>query len=254
MKLLLLHASPKKKGGASRFFAGLFRLFLPGVHKKTVSLSSRQDFGRVLELFPDMDGICLFVPLYVDGLPSHVVEFLVEAEEYCRNHSCRFRLYAVSNNGFVEGKQNRPALHMLRAWCEKAGVTWGGGLGIGGGVMLWVLGMIFPVLTGIILAQMVLSVYEIGDIPWELWESLIVQIFTWLFLNSGVLLCMARLSLAVNRGRVLADQFTRVMIPSVLFVPVADLFMVLASLVQGRFLFTLLKRDNWYSRGDGTDR
>ena len=129
MKLLLLHASPKKKGGASRFFAGLFRLFLPGVHKKTVSLSSRQDFGRVLELFPDMDGICLFVPLYVDGLPSHVVEFLVEAEEYCRNHSCRFRLYAVSNNGFVEGKQNRPALHMLRAWCEKAGVTWGGGLG-----------------------------------------------------------------------------------------------------------------------------
>lgn len=65
MNLLILHASPKKKGGASRFFSRLFRLFLPGVRKKAVSLSSRQDFQRVLELFPGMDMVCLFVPLYV---------------------------------------------------------------------------------------------------------------------------------------------------------------------------------------------
>ena len=76
MNLLILNASPKKKGGASRFFSRLFRLFLPGTRKKVVSLSSRQDFQKVLGLFPDMDAVCLFVPLYVDGLPSHVVEFL----------------------------------------------------------------------------------------------------------------------------------------------------------------------------------
>ena len=119
MNLLILNASPKKKGGASRFFSRLFRLFLPGIRKKEVSLSTRQDFQKVMELFPGMDVVCLFVPLYVDGLPSHVVEFLMQAEEYCKNHSCRFRLYALSNNGFVEGKQNRPALHMLQAWCKR---------------------------------------------------------------------------------------------------------------------------------------
>ena len=119
MNLLILNASPKKKGGASRFFSRLFRLFLPGTRKKVVSLSSRQDFQKVLGLFPDMDAVCLFVPLYVDGLPSHVVEFLNQAESYCKSHSCRFRLYALSNNGFVEGKQNRPALHMLQAWYGK---------------------------------------------------------------------------------------------------------------------------------------
>ena len=119
MNLLILNASPKKKGGASRFFSRLFRLFLPGVRKKVVPLSSRQDFQKVLGLFPDMDAVCLFVPLYVDGLPSHVVEFLNQAESYCKSHSCRFRLYALSNNGFVEGKQNRPALHMLQAWYGK---------------------------------------------------------------------------------------------------------------------------------------
>ena len=34
MNLLILNASPRKKGSASRFFSGLFRLFLPGVSKK----------------------------------------------------------------------------------------------------------------------------------------------------------------------------------------------------------------------------
>ena len=125
MNLLILNASPKKKGGASRFFSGLFRLFLPGVRKKVVSLSCQQDFQRVLELLPGMDVVCLCVPLYVDGLPSHIVEFLIQAEGCCKNHPCRFRLYVLANNGFVEGKQNRPALNMLQAWCERAEITWG---------------------------------------------------------------------------------------------------------------------------------
>lgn len=246
MNLLIIHASPKKKGGASRFFSRLFRLFLPGVRKKAVSLSSRQDIQQVLELFPNMDAVCLFVPLYVDGLPSHVVEFLTQAEGYCENHPCRFRLYALSNNGLVEGEQNRPALHMLQAWCERPGITWGGGIGIGGGVMLQVLGIVYPILLGIILLQIALSFFSTGTIPGELWRSLALQIFIWLFLNSGVLFYMARLSSAIRREQVLTDQFTRVMIPSFLFIPIADIFMILTSLFQGRFLFALLKRDKWH--------
>ena len=221
MNLLILNASPKKKGGASRFLSGLFRLFLTGVRKKTLSLSSRQDIQPALELFPTMDVVCLSVPLYVDGLPSHVVEFLLQAEEYCKNHSCRFCLYALSNNGFVEGKQNQPALHMLQAWCKRA---------------------------GIILFQMAISLFTAGVVPSGAWHSLAIQTVTWLFLNSGVLFCMARLSSAIRRKRRLSDQFTRVMIPSFLFVPIADVFMILSSLFQGRFLFTLLKQEKWQNR------
>lgn len=247
MNLLILNASPKKKGGASRFFSGLFRLFLPGIRKKVVSLSCQQDFQRVLGLLPGMDVVCLFVPLYVDGLPSHIVEFLIQAEGYCKNHPCQFRLYVLANNGFVEGKQNRPALNMLQAWCERAEITWGGGIGIGGGVMLQVLGIIYPILIGIILLQMALSLCSIGTISGELWRSFVIQMLTWLFLNSGMLWCMARLSSAIRRERVLPNQFTRVMIPSWLFIPIADVFMILSSLFQGRFLFALLQQDKWHS-------
>lgn len=247
MNLLILHASPKKRGGASRFFSGLFRLFLPDIPKNTVSLGGRQDFQRVLELLPETDVVCLFVPLYVDGLPSHAVEFLMQGEEYCKNHSCHFRLYAVSNNGFVEGRQNQPALRTLQAWCERASVTWGGGIGIGGGTMLQILGIVYPILLGIILLQMTFSFLGADSVPGELWRSFSIQIFTWLFLNSGVLFCMARLSLAIYRKRIAANQFTRVMIPSFLFVPIADIFMVLSALFHGRCLFTLLKRDKWHN-------
>lgn len=244
MKLLILNASPKRKGGASRFFSGLLRLSLPGVRKETASLCGRQDFERVLELLPGADAVCISVPLYVDGLPSHVVEFLSLAEEYCRACSCRFRLYALSNNGFLEGKQNRPALRMLRSWCERTGVAWGGGIGIGGGTMLRVLGIVCPVLAGVALLQAAFSLFSAGRVPGELWLSLAWQIFAWLFLNSGVLFCMARLSAAIRGGRTSADRFTRVMLPSLLFVPIADIFMVLSSLFHGRFLFTLLKQDS----------
>ena len=247
MNLLIVQASPKKKGGASRFFSRLLRLFLPGVRKETVSLSARQDFQPILELLPSTEAVCLSVPLYVDGLPSHVVEFLGRAEAYCQSHPCRFRLYALCNNGFVEGKQNLPALRMLQAWCEKTGMPWGGGLGIGGGVMLQVLGIVYPILIGIILLQMALSFFSTGTLPGELWCSLAIQICTWLFLNSGLLFCLARLSSAIRRERVLPNRFTRVMIPAFLFVPVADVFMTLSSLFHGRFLVTLLKRDKWHS-------
>ena len=86
MNLLIVQASPKKKGGASRFFSRLLRLFLPGVRKETVSLSARQDFQPILELLPSTEAVCLSVPLYVDGRPSHVVEFLGRAEAVSYTH------------------------------------------------------------------------------------------------------------------------------------------------------------------------
>ena len=108
MNLLILNASPKKKGGASRFFSRLFRLFLPGVRKKAVSLSSRQDFQQVLELFPDMDAVCLFVPLYVDGLPSHVVEFLIQAEEILQKPSLPVPVVCAFQQRLCRGKTKPP--------------------------------------------------------------------------------------------------------------------------------------------------
>lgn len=245
MKLLLINASPKKKGGASRFFTGFLRLFLPGVQQETVSLRGRPDFETVLANMKDADGVCLSFPLYVDGLPAHVVEFLTLAEPYCREHRCRFRLYALANNGFVEGRQNSPALGILEAWCQRAGVTWSGGIGVGGGVMLRVLAMVYPILLALTVLQLILSGFSQEPDLSGLLVSLLLQGGTWLFLNAGLLLALLRLSAAIRGGKSLPNFYTRVMLPVVLFLPVASIFMALSSLFHGRFLPALFGKDRW---------
>lgn len=115
MRVIFLTASPKRRGGASRYFASLLRLFLPGAQKTILPLRNRGDFSKALSALEDIDALCLCFPLYVDALPSHLIEFLALAEAHCREHACHFRVYALGNNGFIEGRQNRPrATHAAR--------------------------------------------------------------------------------------------------------------------------------------------
>ena len=194
MKLLIFNASPKKRGGASQFFSGILRLFLPSLVKKTVPLRSRKDFDHALSQLGSADAVCISFPLYVDGLPSHLVEFLSLAEEYCKARSLRFRLYAIANNGFIEGQQNRTALRILESWCLHSGAIWSGGIGIGGGVMLRVLGIVYPVLIALSIVQIAVSFLTAGSVPPDMLYTLAIQAGSWLFFNFGVLFCLARLS------------------------------------------------------------
>ena len=80
MRVIFLTASPKRRGGASRYFASLLRLFLPGAQKTILPLRNRGDFSKALSALEDIDALCLCFPLYVDALPSHLIEFLALAE------------------------------------------------------------------------------------------------------------------------------------------------------------------------------
>lgn len=75
--------------------------------QKTVPLRSRKYFVHALFQLGSADAVCISFPLCVDGLPSYLAEFLSLAEEYCKARSLRFRLYAIANNDFIEGQQNR---------------------------------------------------------------------------------------------------------------------------------------------------
>jgi len=44
-------------------------------------------------------------------------------------------VYAIVNNGFYEGRQNVTALDMMRNFCDRAGLAWGQGVGVGAGGM-----------------------------------------------------------------------------------------------------------------------
>ncbi len=89
-----------------------------------------------LEEFAQQDAAVFAFPLYVDGIPSHLVNCLCQLENYFKTHPSNLTVYAIVNCGFFEGNQNRYALEIMKNWCARCGLKWGQGVGIGGGGML----------------------------------------------------------------------------------------------------------------------
>ncbi len=244
MRILILNGSPKKRFSASKYFSGTLKLLLAGIDSAEHSLRNAREHEKILDRMKEADAIILSVPLYVDGIPSHVLRFLKEAEHFCKDHPCRAKLYVLSNNGFIEGRQNRIHLEQYRCWCGRAGVAWGGGLGIGGGVMLHVLFYVLLVNMVLFLAGTARNIAAGADLfGGGILFSLTRQILVWLFLNSGALACLWLLSRAVRRGETCTNRYARVMLPSFLFLVVADVFMLASALLKGTSPFSLHKKD-----------
>ncbi len=136
MKIALINGSPKVKNSASGVILQGLKGYLgqtnmsQDFHLHTPQLSFR-------ELAPIMacDALVFALPLYVDGLPSHMVSALMALEHALK--AAPFQtVYAILNCGFYEAHQNALGLNMMENWCTRAGLRWGQGLGVGAGGML----------------------------------------------------------------------------------------------------------------------
>ena len=81
MKTVFINCSPKKRFCASSYFLFLERLFLGG-EKVLEKLRTPADHDRVLSQLQDAQTVVFGVPLYVDGIPSHVLGFLEKMEAF----------------------------------------------------------------------------------------------------------------------------------------------------------------------------
>jgi multimeric flavodoxin WrbA len=251
MNILIINGSPKKKGGASAFFSKIliFMLFPQKVISKTIGIS--RNYENIFTNLKSMDVVILSVPLYVDGIPSHMIHFLQQAERYCVNNKCKFMLYVISNSGFVGGHQNQAHLEQYNCWCERVGITWGGGLGIGGGVMLHV---IFYVTLLLNILQFIISILinifsGKAAVNNALLLSFVRSVMVWLFLSSGMLLYEFILARAIKKQKPIKHKYTRVMVPSFIFIIYADIFMALVAMFHGKIIFSLYKKIDYIKNG-----
>ncbi len=128
-----MNGSPKSGGSTSGSlladlkpcFAGEADIIEIGLH----------DFSISQERFGELEGADAWVfscPLYVDGLPAHLLSCLVQLEQAGWQNR-EIHIYGIINCGFYEGIQAESALALLRNWCAKTGFVWRGGIGVGGG-------------------------------------------------------------------------------------------------------------------------
>ncbi len=233
MKTVFINCSPKKRFCASAYFLWLQRLFIRG-QKVNERLRTRGDHQRILAALADADNLVFGLPLYVDGVPSHVLRFLEELEVFCREKGKTLRVYCVANNGFIEGKQNEPLMQVFENFCARAGLAWGGGVGVGGGVMLNVTRIVFVVQVAVLALNVILSVVQTGNFfPAAAWQGFGENALLLLYFNLGVLFFLARMGRAVNRGESAGKGYTRILIPSFVFILFADIFFVIISVLEG---------------------
>ena len=112
MKTVFINCSPKKRFCASAYFLFLQRLFTGG-EKVTEKLRTPADHERILDQLRGADAAVFCLPLYVDGVPSHVLRFMEKMEAFCRENRLQLHVYCIANNGFIEGKQNEPMMQVL---------------------------------------------------------------------------------------------------------------------------------------------
>jgi multimeric flavodoxin WrbA len=138
IKIALINGSPKVKTSASQYILKTLKTLLKD-EDEIVEHQFRTDkiSNATLEELVQCDVLVFAFPLYVDGVPSHLINCLYEMEGYFnRNLTKKITVYSLVNSGFYEGQQNAIALETIKNWCHKSKVNWGQGTGIGGGGML----------------------------------------------------------------------------------------------------------------------
>ena len=242
MKTVFINASPKKKFSASAYFVSVQKCFVKG-RKIKETLRNKKDHDRILGILENGDAIVFCLPLYVDSLPSHVLSFLKDMEVVCKEKQLELSIYVISNNGFIEGIQSEALLQVFRNFCTRSNLVWGGGIGVGGGVMLNVMRIVFCVQIGILFLNIFLSGTQTGNwIPIDAFLNFITQAFVIGFLNLGVFWYTFRMGKCINKRTVNGEKYTRILIPSFLFILFANIFFVIFSIFEGGMFRGWLRR------------
>ena len=137
LKIALINGSPKAKNSASEAALQALRTFINDNEITEYDFRKPQLSAQELEQLEEQDVWVLAFPLYVDGVPSHLLSCLAQLENHFKARPApKVTVYSLVNCGFYEGEQCGLALEMVENWCAKSGRQWGQGLGIGAGGML----------------------------------------------------------------------------------------------------------------------
>ena len=242
MKTVFINGSPKKRFSASGYFGKLQSIFIRG-EKVFLRLRTKSDHKKIFEQIIDADVVIVLLPLHVDCVPSHILSFLREMEHFCKEHKIELKIYAIANNGFIEGTQNAALFRVMENFCTRSDLLWCGGIGIGGGVMFNALKVVSMIECGIFLLSVLISgIFYSNWFPRDAIQGFLFALLVLFALHAGAIFDMMKMGLKVNQGAALGEKYTRILLPSFLFILIADVFFIIVSLFKGGLFKGWLQR------------
>ena len=135
MKIGIINGSPRGKKSNSEILIKYLCSLLEEHQINKYYLFSSKIHSEIKSEIHNADVLIFSFPLYIDSIPSSLLDILLKFEEEKIVNS-KTKIYCIANNGFFEGKQNQLAILQMKNWCQKTGVEWGQGIGIGAGEIL----------------------------------------------------------------------------------------------------------------------
>ena len=135
MKIGIINGSPRGKKSNSEILIKYLCSLLEEHQINKYYLFSSKIHSEIKSEIHNADVLIFSFPLYIDSIPSSLLDILLKFEEEKIINS-KTKIYCIVNNGFFEGKQNQLAILQMKNWCQKTGVEWGQGIGIGAGEIL----------------------------------------------------------------------------------------------------------------------
>jgi hypothetical protein len=139
--ILLLVGSPKNSSSTSASLGDYLTLRLEelggSVEKEYLYKLIRKDEGqkKILSMVDNSDLIILAFPLYVDCLPTGVIETLelIANHRKSLNNPKKIGFVVIINCGFPEAEQNNTAIAICKIFVREVGFEWKGALSLGMG-------------------------------------------------------------------------------------------------------------------------
>ena len=128
-EIILINGSPRAPRSNSKRYAQCFQARIK-LTTKYVNLTASNHQNIINELDKMTDVVFVF-PLYVDAIPSSLLNFLKTLEEVKLKD--KPTISVLINCGFIEYQQNDVAIEMIKLFCKQNAYEFGSVLSIGGG-------------------------------------------------------------------------------------------------------------------------
>lgn len=137
MKIAAINGSPKAAGISSLIIKQMERLLGEQIEKYHAIQVIRADTSKeIIQGILEADILLIVFPLYIDSIPAPLIELLTRLEREACHSAAIPQVFAITNGAF-DATQTTLALEMIEHFTCCAGLSWGYGIGIGAGSMLY---------------------------------------------------------------------------------------------------------------------
>ena len=129
VKTIIINGSPRAPKSNSKLYAEIFQKYYSG---ETISFNiNKKNHSEICNGIEGCSDILFVFPLYADGIPSTLLNFLKSLETY--QIEPKPKVHILINCGFIEPEQNNVALDMMRLFCKQNKYEFCSTLAIGAG-------------------------------------------------------------------------------------------------------------------------